>query len=65
MTEEEFEIIWQQMQKMNAGDKAAFIEELDQRNRQSEAMAELLMEELFVPEGEKTEEEDSSSSSPQ
>lgn len=51
MTEEEFELIWQRMQKMDADDKAAFIEEIDERNRQSEAMAEMLMEELFVDEG--------------
>lgn len=50
MTEEEFELVWQQMQRMDAADKAAFMEELDDRARQSEAMAEMLMEELFVPE---------------
>lgn len=51
MTEEEFELIWQRMQKMDADDKAAFIEEIEERNRQSEAMAEMLMEELFVDGG--------------
>ena len=51
MTEEEFELLWQRMQTMNADDKAAFIEEIDERNRQAEAMAEMLMEELFVDDG--------------
>lgn len=54
MTEEEFELIWQQMQQMPAADKAAFLEELDERNRQSEAMAEMLLEGLFVPDGNET-----------
>lgn len=55
MTEEEFELIWQKVQEMDASDKEAFIEEIDERQRQSEAMAEMLMEELFVPEGDENE----------
>lgn len=48
MTDEEFEIFWQQYRQLSSDEQAALHEQLDEQRAQSEAMAEMLLDSLFV-----------------
>lgn len=65
MSDEEFELLWQQMQRMTPAERAAFHEQLDEQRAQSEAMADFLLDNLFTdaPDADEVEEEPSPSCS--
>ena len=48
MTDEEFEIFWQHYRQLSSDEQAALHEQLDEQRAQSEAMAEMLLDSLFV-----------------
>lgn len=48
MTDEEFEIFWQQYRSLSPEEQAAVHEQLDENRAAGEAMAEMLLDSLFT-----------------
>lgn len=48
MTDEEFEIFWQQYRSLSPAEQAAVQEQLDENRAAGEAMAEMLLDSLFI-----------------